>query len=72
MNDLISRSALIAEMENRKVTAGDPVIKFLFNRLIDIVKEQPAVEYPVPTRFELSPTGIVFYYEDGRETEVRL
>ena len=42
-NDTISRSALITDLENRKVTAGDPVIKFLFDRLIDIMKEQPAV-----------------------------
>ena len=42
-NDTISRSALIADLENRKVTAGDPVIKFLFDRLIDIVKGQPVV-----------------------------
>ena len=72
MNDLISRSALIAEMENSMVTAGDPVIKYLFTRLIDIVKEQPAVEARVPSRFELTSFGIVFYYEDGRTTEVRL
>jgi hypothetical protein len=72
MNDTISRSALITELENRMVTAGDPVIKYLFARLIDIVKEQPAVQAPVPTSFELCPTGIKFYYEDGRVTEVKL
>lgn len=44
MNDSISRSALITELENRMVTAGDPVIKYLFARLIDIVKEQPSVD----------------------------
>lgn len=71
-NDTISRSALITELENRMVTAGDPIIKFLFARLIDIVKEQPAVQAPVPTSFELGPTGIKFYYEDGRVTEVKL
>ena len=44
MDDLISRSALLAELENRKVTAGDPIIRFLFDRIIDFVKGQPAVE----------------------------
>lgn len=72
MNDLISRSALIAELENRKTITGDPVIRVIFDRLIDIVKEQPAVQAQVPTSFELCPTGIKFYYEDGTKTEVKL
>ena len=72
MNDLMSRSALIAEIQNRKVTTGDPVIRLIFDRLIDIVKGQPSVEASVPSRFELTPFGIVFHYEDGRKTEVRL
>ena len=72
MNDLISRSALIAEMENRKAITGDPVIRVIFDRLIDIVKGQPAAEARAPSRFELTPFGIVFYYEDGTKTEVRL
>ena len=70
-DDLISRSALIAEIQNRKVTTGDPVIRLIFDRLIDIVKGQPAVEDPVPSRMELTPFGLVFYYEDGRKAEVR-
>lgn len=44
MDDVISRSALIADLQNRKVTTGDPVIRLIFDRLIDIVKGQPAVE----------------------------
>ena len=44
MDDLISRSALISDLENRKVTTGDPVIRLIFDRLIDIVKNQPAAE----------------------------
>ena len=43
-DDMISRSELVAELENRKVTAGDPVIRFIFDRIIDLVKGQPAVE----------------------------
>ena len=42
MDDLISRSALISDLENRKVTTGDPVIRLIFDRLIGIVKDQPA------------------------------
>lgn len=42
MDDLISRSALISDLEDRKVTTGDPVIRLIFDRLIDIVKDQPA------------------------------
>lgn len=44
MNDLISRSELIAQLENRMVVAGDPVIKVLFARMIELVKQQPNVE----------------------------
>ena len=44
MDDLISRSALISDLENRKVTTGDPVIRLIFDRLIGIVKDQPAAE----------------------------
>lgn len=43
-NDTISRSALVAELENFKVTAGDPVIRLIIDRVIGIVKEHPAAE----------------------------
>lgn len=46
-DDLISRSALIADLENRKVTTGDPVIRLIFDRLIGIVKDQPTAEKEV-------------------------
>lgn len=54
--DTISRSALIADLENRKVTAGDPVIRFLFDRLIDIVKDQPSVSRQVEIKVTPSPS----------------
>ena len=38
MNDLISRSALIAELESFKVSLADVVLRFLVNRVIEIVK----------------------------------
>ena len=44
MNDNISRSALIADLESYKVATGDVVIRVIIDRIIGIVKEQPAVE----------------------------
>ena len=38
MNDLISRSALIAELECFKMSLADVVLRFLVNRVIEIVK----------------------------------
>ena len=46
--DLISRSALVAELENLQVMSGDPVIRLIFGRLIDIIKDQPGVEVGGP------------------------
>ena len=43
-NDTISRSALVAELENFKITAGDPVIRLIIDRVIGIVKAHPGVE----------------------------
>lgn len=44
MDDLISRSALVADLESRKAAAADPVIRLLFDRLIEVVEAQPAVD----------------------------
>lgn len=44
MNDLISRRELIAQLEGRMVAAADPVIKFLFAKMIELVERQPKVE----------------------------
>ena len=71
MDDLISRSALVVELENRMITAGDPVIRMIFARFIDIVKDQPKVADPIPVRFETGPQGFTFHYSDGRTTEIR-
>lgn len=38
MNDMISRSALIAEMEAYKMSLGDIVLRFVVDRVIDVVK----------------------------------
>lgn len=44
MNDLISRAALIAELESYKLTLGDIFFRFIVDRVIERVKEMPAVE----------------------------
>ena len=44
MNDLISRSELVTQLESYKAAAGDVVIRVIVDRIIGIVKEQPATE----------------------------
>lgn len=43
-NDTISRSALVAELEAFKMSMGDPVIRFIVDRVIELVKAQSGVE----------------------------
>lgn len=38
MNDTISRSALIAELEGFKMSLGDVVLRYVVDRVIDVVK----------------------------------
>jgi hypothetical protein len=38
MDDMISRSALIAELEAFKMSLGDIVLRFVVDRVIDVVK----------------------------------
>ena len=38
-DDMISRSALIAELEAFKMSLGDIVLRFVVDRIIGIVKE---------------------------------
>jgi hypothetical protein len=38
MDDLISRSALVAEMEAFKMSLGDIVLRFIIDRVIELVK----------------------------------
>ena len=44
MDDLISRSALVAELECYKMSLGDIVLRFVVDRVIDLVKGHPSVE----------------------------
>lgn len=50
MDDLISRSALIAELEAFKMSMNDIVLRFVVDRVIDLVKNfqvketQPAIQ----------------------------
>lgn len=43
-DDLISRSALIKELEGFKFTLGDIILGWVLDRVIERVKQQPAVE----------------------------
>lgn len=43
-NDLVSRSALVAELEGFKVSLGDVFFMAVVDRVIECVKRQPAVE----------------------------
>ena len=43
MNDLISRSELIADLENFKFYLGDVILCFVVDRIIERVKNLPAV-----------------------------
>lgn len=45
-NDTISRSALVAELECYKMSLGDIVLRFVVDRVIDIVKAHPGVALP--------------------------
>lgn len=44
MNDLISRRELIAQLDAIKAASGDPVIKLIFAKMIEMVERQPKVE----------------------------
>jgi hypothetical protein len=44
MDDLISRSELIAQLQAFKMSMGDIVLRFVVDRVIERVKEQPAAE----------------------------
>lgn len=43
-NDTISRSALVAELEAFKMSLGDIVLRFVVDRVIEIVKAHKAPE----------------------------
>ena len=44
MTDLISRSALIADLEAYKMAMGDIILRLIVDRVIEQVEQQPAVE----------------------------
>lgn len=47
MNDLISRTALIAELEAFKMSLGDFVLGWVVDRVIERVKQQPTANMEV-------------------------
>lgn len=44
MDDLISRSKLIEDLESFKVTLGDIIFRWLVDRVIERVRQQPAAK----------------------------
>lgn len=46
-NDLISRSALLAELEGFKLSLGDIFFRMIVDRVIERVKAQPTVDQKV-------------------------
>lgn len=44
MEDLISRSEVIAELEGLKLSVGDVILGFVVDRMIERVKAMPSVE----------------------------
>lgn len=44
MSDLISRSKLIDQLEGLKLSLGDVILGFVVDRVIEQVKEMPAVD----------------------------
>ena len=49
-NDTISRSALVAELEAFKMSLGDIVLRYVVDRVIDLVKAWPAVKIYTPKK----------------------
>lgn len=44
MNDLIDRAELIAQLEGFKLSLGDVILGFVVDRVIERVRQLPAVE----------------------------
>lgn len=44
MDDLISRSELIAQLENFKISLGDVIMGFVVDRIIERVKNMPTAD----------------------------
>lgn len=53
-NDIISRSALVAELECFRFALGDVVLQMVLDRVIERVKAQPAVDVNAPARYCVS------------------
>ena len=66
MDDLISRSELIAQLEGFKLSLGDVILGLVVQRVISFVLEMPAAEVPRP-QVELTSGGARVVWPDGSE-----
>ena len=72
MNDLISRSDLIAELESVKQSLGDVFFRAIVDKVIERVREMPATKPPRPeVELDMMRRGIRLRWPDG-STEVLL
>ena len=68
-DDMISRSALIAELEAFKMSLGDIVLRYIVDRVIELVKAHPAVEVtPRRTACSCCKYAGVYAYEEPCST----
>ncbi len=60
MDDLISRSELIAQLEGFKLSQGDVILRFVVDRVIERVEEMPASE----SRTLATENRILIYFDE--------
>ena len=65
MNDNISRSELIAQLESYKAATGDVVIRVIVDRIIGIVKEQPPKLLRPQVEFDPIRRALRLLWPDG-------
>lgn len=69
MDDLISRSELISQLEGFKLSLGDVILGCVVDRVIERVKEQQPERLPAVAIY---PDHILFIHPNGAKEEVKL
>ena len=66
MDDLISRSEVIAQLEEFKLTLGDVILGLVVDRVIERVHHMPATRPPKPAvEFDQIRRGLRLLWPDG-------